>query len=442
MSPPGRATSSESIDGSSTPPKLSWLSQLGEIASSRYILSVGAQALVSGFHFGLNWLLLQRMSLFDYGVFAFTFFTLAQFAAAMNNALISTPLTVYTPMVKDEEERLKKEAMFSLLNILMFLSLILCGVAYLWWSGLASDLVLAVTLFVALYAARQYSRCLGYARLRPLVTASGDTAYVVAGIVILSISVYNTHELKVEWVLLYLSAANLVAMIWERFRLHGSWWRGYDFSQLKNYAEVWIQSRWALVGAMTTLLMAQAHSLIITWSEGPAAFAPLAAGFVLFGPVRVALLTWQNMVKPEIAVAISNNEHSAVRSQVGRNSALMSGAVVLLAILLWVAWPWLHEALYAKKYANEPMLYIVICWSAVAFFSASYNAPSAALQAMRNFKVLAISSVFGAAISFVFVAILLYFFEPVHTLFGIMAAECFMAIYLMRLVYQQLRKHQ
>ncbi|MBX2838879.1 MAG: hypothetical protein KTR35_18630 [Gammaproteobacteria bacterium] len=441
MATPSRATSEEpNIDTPSA--KLPWFSQLGEIASSRFILSVGAQALVSGFHFGLNWLLLQRMSLFDYGVFAFAFFTLAQFAAAMNNALISTPLTVYTPMVKDEKERLEKEAMFSLLNVLLFLTLIIVGLGYLWWSGLASNLVLSVTLFVALYAARQYSRCLGYARLRPLVTASGDTVYVLVGIIVLAISLYRTPELKVEWVLVYLSIANLAAMLWERLRLHGSWWRGYDFSQLKNYSEVWLQSRWALVGAMTTLLMAQAHSVLITWVKGPAAFAPLAAGFVLFGPVRVALLTWQNMVKPEIAVALSNNEHKAVQKQVRRTSILMSAAVVLLGFLLWLGWPWLHEALYAKKYADEPMLFIVICWSAVAFFSASYNAPSAALQALRNFKVLAVSSIYGAIIAFVFVALLLYWFDPVHTLFGIMAAECFMAIYLMRLVFKQLRSHQ
>ena len=105
------------------------------------------------------------MSLFDYGVFAFAFFTLAQFASAVNNALISTPLTVYTPTLTDEKERSDKEAMFSLLNILLFLSLVALGIGYLWYSGHASNLVLSVTFFVAVYAARQYSRSLGYACL-------------------------------------------------------------------------------------------------------------------------------------------------------------------------------------------------------------------------------------------------------------------------------------
>ena len=415
------------------------LSRLGELASSRYLLSVGAQALVSAFHFGLNYLLLQRMSLFDYGVFAFAFFTLAQFAAAVNNALISTPLTVYTPTLRDENERARKEAMFSLLNILLFLLLIIVGIAYMWQTELASSLVLSVTLFVALYAARQYSRSLGYARLRPQVTATGDTCYVLAGLVFTAVLVWQFKDLTVEWVLLALSGANLVAMIVERLRLDGRWWRGYSFKQLLHYKEIWLQSRWALIGALTTLLLAQAHSLIITWAKGPTAFAPLAAGFVLFGPVRVALITWQNMVKPEMAVALSEQRNDAVSSQIKRTLTMMGIAVILLGIGLMVMWPLVNEFLYAKKYSDQPMRQIVLMWAAITFFAAIYNAPAAALQALKDFRVLAMSSVYGALISAVMVSVLLYFTAPEHTLLGIMAAEAFMAVYLLSIVFQRLK---
>jgi O-antigen/teichoic acid export membrane protein len=419
--------------------RLSPLTRLGEMASQRYLLSLGAQALVSGFHFGLNYLLLQRMSLYDYGVFAFAFFTLAQFAAAVNNALISTPLTVYTPTVQDEQERANKEAMFSLLNILLFVVLILTGIAYLWYSGQASDLVLSVTLFVAFYAARQYSRSLGYARLRPIVTALGDTFYVVSGIVLVALLVWRYNELRVEWVLLALSAANLIAMVAERLRLDRRWWRGYAFNQLFQYKEIWVQSRWALIGAMTTLLLAQAHSLIITWAEGPTAFAPLAAGFVLFGPVRVALITWQNMVKPELAVSLSQYRNEAVASQIKRTLTMMGVAVIVLGITLMVLWPWVNAILYEKNYADQPMQMIVLIWAAITFFAAIYNAPAAALQALKDFRVLAMSSVYGAVISAVLVSVLLYYTAAEYTLLGIMAAEAFMAVYLLSIVFSRLK---
>ena len=379
------------------------------------------------------------MSLFDYGVFAFAFFTLAQFAAAVNNALISTPLTVYTPTLRNEEERATKEAMFSLLNIMLFLTLVMVGVGYLWYTELADNLVLSVTLFVALYAARQYSRSLGYARLRPLVTATGDTCYVIAGILFTTILVWRFQDLKVEWVLLMLSGANLVAMVVERMRLDGQWWRGYAFNQLAHYKEIWLQSRWALIGALTTLFLAQAHSLIITWAKGPTAFAPLAAGFVLFGPVRVALITWQNMVKPELAVALSENRNEAVAAQIKRTLTMMGIAVVLLGIGLMVLWPLVNEVLYQKNYSDQPMRMIVLMWAAITFFAAIYNAPAAALQALKDFRVLAMSSVYGAVISAVMVSVLLYFTAPELTLLGIMAAEAFMAVYLLNIVFSRLK---
>ncbi len=416
--------------------------RLGELSSQRYLGSLGAQALVSGFHFGLNYLLLQRMSQYDYGVFAFAFFTLAQFAAALNNALISTPLAVYTPTVIDEQERADKEAMFSLLNILLFLSLIMTGLGYLWYSGQATHLVLSVTLFVACYAARQYSRSLGYARLRPLVTATGDATYVIIGLIFTAFFVWRFDTLKVEWVLSALSAANLFAMTVERLRLSGRWWRGYDFSQLWMYKEIWLQSRWALIGAMTTLLLAQAHSLIITWAEGPAAFAPLAAGFVLFGPVRIALITWQNMVKPEIAVALSQGRNDAVSGQIRRTVLMMGVAVVLLGLSLMVLWPWVNEILYAKNYGDQPMQMIVLMWAVITFFAAIYNAPAAALQALKDFRVLAMSSVYGAAISAIVVSVLLYYTAPEFTLLGIMAAEAFMAVYLLSIVFNRLKPNR
>ena len=80
------------------------LSLATRLLSARYTLAVGAQALVSGFHFILNLVLVRQISQYDYGIFAFAF-VLAMFAQAINNALISTPLTVYTPVIKDAPVR-------------------------------------------------------------------------------------------------------------------------------------------------------------------------------------------------------------------------------------------------------------------------------------------------------------------------------------------------
>lgn len=409
------------------------------LVTSRLFLSVGAQGLVSGFHFALNLLLLRLVTPYDYGVFAFAF-VLAMFASAVNNALISTPLTVYTPVIKDEAERGVQEAMFSTLNLLLFGLLIAGGLIYAHLAGLDSQISMAVTAFVAVYSARHFSRSAGYARMKPLITATGDTVYVVSGVCIVLILVLTQETINISSVLYALAAANLSAMVVERFRLHGKHRPWLSFGKINSYGEVWLQSRWALAGSLTTLFLAQAHSVIITSTNGPNAYAPLAAGFVLFGPVRVALLTWQNMVKPELAVALSESRQLAVRAQIRTTTFLMAGAVLCMGLFLWLAWPLIFKFLYAEQYADQPMALIVGLWSIITLFAASYNAPAAALQAMRDFKVLAIASIYGAILSGVMVSLTLYFFQPETTLFGILAAEVFMAFYLTHTLYSRLKE--
>lgn len=438
MSDSGRVSAEHQNNDASRPPSI--FKKVHGLLSSRYALSVGAQALVSGFHFGLNLILLRTITPYDYGIFAYAF-VLALFASAINNALISTPLTVYTPVVKNIDERTQQENMFSTLNLLLFMLLVVMGLGYAFYSDVAKPITLSVTAFVAVYAARQYSRSFGYARFKPLVTATGDIAYVLAGIVLVAcILLFNKDSSVVSLVLLALAGANLVAMFIERWRIHGLNRRWLTFANIKNYGHVWLQSRWALIGALTTLFLGQAHGLIITWANGPGTFAPLAAGMVLFGPVRVALMTWQNMVKPELAMALSENRGEAVKKQIQKTAILMGLAVLALGFCLWLAWPYVHAALYASKYSDHPMGYIVCLWAAITLFAAIYNAPSAALQAMRDFRVLAMASVYGAIISGVLVALTLYFFKPETTLLGILAAECFMAVYLTRVMLNHLKQ--
>jgi len=438
MSTTGQASARQS-DAEENGPS-SMLTKIYRFATSRYALSLVAQIMMSGFHTLLSFLLIRMVAPYDFGVYAFAF-VLAMFASATNNALISTPLTVYTPIVKDETERARQEDMFSMLNLILFVVLIVAGLAYTQWSSLGMNTTLAVTVFVAFYSARQFSRSFGYARFKPLVTATGDIVYVFAGVLFIALIYFFTDVgLDIRWVLCSLAAANLCAMLVERWRIHGPQRKGLKFAKIRHYGEVWLQSRWALIGALTTLFMSQAHSLVITTLNGPQAFAPLAAGMVMFGPVRVALLTWQNMVKPELALALSENQGEAVKQQIRTTTLLMGSAVLVMAAMIWLLWPYIHGLLYAKEYGDQPMGYIVLLWSLITLFAAIYNAPSAALQAMRDFHVLAMASVYGAIISGILVMIILYNFNAESTLLGILAAEFFMAVYLIRIMLNHLKK--
>ncbi|MBX2825261.1 MAG: hypothetical protein KTR33_11070 [Gammaproteobacteria bacterium] len=411
---------------------------LATLFSARLSLSIGAQALVSGFHFLLNLWLVRELSLHDYGIFAFAF-VLVMFGNAINNALISTPLTVYTPVINDPAEREKQEIMLGTANVFLVALVFLCGLVYCTTNDMIVLNVIGVGLFVAVNCARQFSRSTGYARLRPLVTATGEAAYVLVGTVLVLLVLWQSETLVVGNILLALVAAQCIAILVERLRLLGHLRLRFKPSLLTGYGHYWEQSRWGLIGALTTLFMGQAHSVIVTTSLGPATFAPLAAGFVLFGPVRVALMTWQNLVKPEIAVALSEQRFEQVRHQIHRTAALAAGAAVVLAIGLALLWPIIHEVLYAARYADQPMAKIVAFWALITLFAAMYNAPSAALQALRDFKILAWASIYGAIISLVLVLLILKYGTPSDTLFGILCAELFTLVFLSRVLASRLQ---
>lgn len=413
------------------------LTQLLQHGGMRYLISVGAQALVSGFHFILNLLLLRELSQYDYGVFAFAF-VLALFAAAINNALISTPLSVFTPVITDDTDRHQSELMLGSVNLLFTAALLLTGVLYALVDTMALDLTLSVALFVACYSARQFSRSFGYTRMKPLFTALGDITYVVTGTIFVAFTLLKSDSTSTSQMLVSLAAANGVAMLIERLMLHGTAAFRFNVSTLPGYRHIWLQSRWALIGAVTTLLIAQAHSLIVTSTVGPDAFAPLAAGFVLFGPVRVALLTWQNMVKPEMAVALSRAQHAVVRSQIRNTTLYMVLALGCFGAALYGLWPWIHESLYAVRYSDEPMALIVGIWFITTIAATLYNAPSAGLQALRDFRILAIGSVMGAIISLVGVVGILQLSTPAMTLFATLAAELFLAGFLLVVIHRKL----
>ena len=150
-------------------------------------------------------------------------------------------------------------------------------------------------------------------------------------------------------------------------------------------------------------------------------------------------MTWQNMVKPEMAVALSENRISEARSQMKRTTILMAVAMLCVVIALVIMWPWINDFLYAKRYASEPMALIVALWAAITLCSASYTPLSAALQALKDFKALAMGSIYASVIAAVSVLFLLHYYAPETTLWGIVLAELFMAIFLYRVVTMALQ---
>lgn len=418
-------------------------------ASTRYLTAVLSQSILSGFHFAVNLILVKLLSIEDFGIFALTFVG-AVLTSSISNALVSTPLSVYGPATTNTDERNQIEKVLCSIMVLLLGTILGVGLFASMFAdrfGIHQHVLVGALLFIVSYALRQYSRNFGYSRFDVITVLRADIMYVITASLILLVRFSIEQTLGVLDVLISLILANITAVAFEFFRLT-DWstilsssqaWK--DVRILSAYNPIWLQSRWALVGSVTTIIVSQAHSILVSATKGPAAYAPLAAGFVIFGPVRLISTTIQNVVKPEMSRAISLGNIVSAQRQSIIASGISLLAVTGLIVLIQLAWPMLEQWLYADKYSHVSMKMIVFFWAAIALISAAQNGPSAALQSLKEFKSLAIVTVYGSVLSLIMVASILGFFPISFSIIGIMLAELFVTVWIIVLTIDCFRSH-
>lgn len=305
-------------------------------------------------------------------------------------------------------------------------------------NGWDSRTLITAVGFVLAYVMRQYSRAYGYARFDVIAVLIGDVTYVLVGAAILLSLFFTGAPINASDVFIALTAANAIAVLVEITRLPVE---NLKFSSpikaLFDYAPIWTQARWALIGAITTIAVQQAHTAVVVALKDPTSYAPLAAGYILYGPVRVLFQTIQNVVKPEMALAIAEKRTADAKRQMLAVSALSVGGVLMVVLVMQLAWPWLDQWLYQKEYKDEPMRLIVSLWAAITIIGAFQNGPYTALQSLKLFKPLAVVTIYGALLGFFLVTLCVIWLDISWSLAGVLAAETFVAIWVVRLVLKR-----
>src|SRR5690606_21908036 len=78
---------------------------------------------------------------------------------------------------------------------------------------------------------------------------------------------------------------------------------------IAGYGAVWrLQSKWALVGVASTEATANSHAWLVTFTAGPASFAPIAAAALLFRPVGLCAMALTQLERPLLAKHTSKGD--------------------------------------------------------------------------------------------------------------------------------------
>lgn len=391
----------------------------------RLMLGMGGQAIISAFNFVVSVVLIRTLAAEDYGLYAMVVM-FAGLATAVDGALVCGPLTVYGTRRHGRPSRAAIESLLSSVHVLIVAAMFPIIVTIAAFVAQGSHAVhLAFGVYVVAIVSRNFSRSYAQARQRPDAALVGDVTLVGSALAMLGGRFFLSNGLHLDFVLHAFAISNAIAMCLDLYLLRLSPRITFRPRSLRHYLPIWRHMRWALIGATSTSAQAQAHGLAVTTFAGPAALAPLAAGQVLFGPLRLLLVVWHSIMQPELVVAISRNDRRTVL-RILQLSMLTLGAIVIALGLGMVAfWDVVVAQLYAAKYAEAPMAWISAAGFAI-IFCASVAAPaSGVLQTLLQYRLLAQGTVYGSIISVTVAVTLLLWLGPAWSLLGVLSGEVF-----------------
>jgi O-antigen/teichoic acid export membrane protein len=200
------------------------------------------------------------------------------------------------------------------------------------------------------------------------------------------------------------------------------------------YGRIWkTQSRWSLLGVVTTEATTNAHAYLVSAFAGPAAFAPLAAAALFLRPVALAITSLTQLERPSLSRAIAQRDVAKARA--------ISGTFLIVLLIVWLAVAAAAcglllarpDLLAGEHYDPAELQLAFALLAAVALIQVVMTPASVFLQAAKEFRMLAMASVTASLFSVLLAAAALAVAGPVYSLLGIIAGKAVMMLQVIRL---------
>lgn len=402
---------------------------------SRYGFGVFGPVAVSGAHFLASLLLLHTLPQSEFGLIS-VLLVAVQFCFGLSNALVGTPFTV---RANQPGHVAADDALYLRINaILSLLAALACGgVAALMGAATIAWLLGLFALFAVM---RWFFRSYFYAVHKPQLAAISDLAYAVTLIGGLGMALPGGVSLAEA--ALCLAAAAAVGMGFCGAAVLRAQLAALAGVRLDGYRDIWrAQSRWALLGVVSTEAAGNAHVWLVTLAAGPTGFAPLAAASLLFRPVPLFATSLTQLERPAMARAIAVANKAAALRTTRQFGYLMLAVWALATALAGLVLVFIPRIIVPAGYDMATVATAAACWAAIYLLQAWRTPDATLLQSADRFRPLAMATSVAGLVSVIGVAVLLAFFPPVISLAGLVAGQLVMSIWIARLVRDWRRDH-
>jgi len=396
----------------------------GSLAVS-YALTVSGEAAQAAFHLLLNILLIREFLARDYGVFA-VIFTVGAIAILNVSAVFGQPITVFISRSRGFSALALEVTMGSMafLTCTLFSGAVAITAAY----GLGDPLAGALAGgFAGLWPLRIYVKSVNFAlhgKSGALRSTLSDVSYAVASAISLAALHFGFGiALSLSSVFLSLCVGNVVGILIclsGRGRPIQLCFRRRTFS---SFAKMWPDIRWSLIATVANTLLGQSQMALVTILAGPAAYAPLAAGFVLMSPIRIMSIAVLNIMRPDLSRSTARGDHRSASAIFIKTAATLAAVYFSYGLALWLGWSIAEPLLYAKRFSTQPMGEIVIlAWMLTSIGNATTLLQASALARSR-FREAAWPTLAGGVLTVVLVPACLLAFGPALSTSGAIIGE-------------------
>jgi hypothetical protein len=404
----------------------------------RYGLSAVGPLAVSGAHFVASLVFLHRLSQAEFGLFSFLLIVVP-FCLSLSSGLLGAPLV--NAIGKPDAVAEDQIAAFRSVNLLFCLGAGLATALLMLISN--TGLVLAVVLggYGATMSMRWFARYSAYIANHPGPAAVSDLVYsslLLAGLALLAA---GRHLSMLNIATLLLISSVLSVLAFGRQYLHQQF-APKCLGAISLYGPIWRDvTRWSLMGVMLSEMTANAHAYLVTFLSGPKAFGLLAVGSLLMRPVFLVLSALPDRERSTMARFIAaGNINAAWRSvrefRAAASTVWFATVAIAAAILTWS--PGL-----IVKHGNDfgAVLSVVAIWTVIVAVRAVRTPEAVFLQAAGEFNALARAGMAGSIVSLFGTLVLLLWFGPVASLFGILGGETVMTFSVVALRRSWRRSH-
>jgi O-antigen/teichoic acid export membrane protein len=383
---------------------------------SSFALMISGEALQSAFHFGLNIVLLHRLSAHDYGVFAITM-VIGGLSLTYVRALTGMPALVWVGQSRSRPAADGYDVMFgsAALALSVIIAIIVATILQIWIGFAAAS----GGLFVGLWSLRSHLRTALFARGWQRAVAVGDLSFAAVGSCLTVFLLLTSSEDLLRGAFLVLALANTLAIIVTAMAAKMVVRVSFRRRTGRRYVRLWRQLGWSTISVSMANLQGQGMALLVAGIAGPAAYAPIAAALLLFVPLRLVGATLVNMMQPILAAHLAEGVTSKVWHQaIVWTTVIVCGGLVY-GVIIMACLPLME----IKAFEGAPIHVLGYFAWAIQVVCLTYAIPRCFLEVVKAFRALAIINIVSAAVGMSIVVTVLHMVSPAWALAGALVSE-------------------